>query len=161
MKHPKRSKFYASTEHSMPLPGKLFHLMSNIGKLLEDQTRIVLNDLDINHGQSRMLSALYRRSSLNQMELAEMLHLSRSGVTSLLQRMEKLHLISRCRTIDDDMRTIHVKLTPNGKKAAQKVHDVWMETEMHLQAKLTDSEVIQMQKLLLKIRNHLMKENKK
>ncbi len=157
----KKSKYHAMTEHSMPLPGKLFHLLSHVGKLMDDQTRIVLNDLDINHGQARVLSALYRRNSLNQIELAELLHISRSGVTALLQRMEKLDLISRCRTLDDDMRTIQVRLTSTGKKAAQQVHDVWMETERNIQAPLSDAEVIQMQGILIKIRNYLTMEAEK
>ncbi len=71
--------------------------------------------------QAGCLQALAHRDGLSQSDLAEMLHVSRPTVTTMLQRMESGGTIER-RPDETDSRVTRVYLTEAGRALADRMH---------------------------------------
>lgn len=71
--------------------------------------------------QAGCLQALAHRDGLSQSDLAEMLHVSRPTVTTMLQRMETGGTIER-RPDEADSRITRVYLTEAGRALAERMH---------------------------------------
>jgi len=71
--------------------------------------------------QAGCLQALAHRDGMSQSDLAEMLHVSRPTVTTMLQRMEGAGVIER-RADESDSRITRVFLTPKGRELADRMH---------------------------------------
>jgi len=75
----------------------------------------------IHPAQAGCLQALAHRDGIGQSELAEMLHVSRPTVTTMLQRMESGGVIER-RPDPVDSRITRVYLTDEGRALADRMH---------------------------------------
>jgi len=71
--------------------------------------------------QAGCLQALAHRDGMSQSDLAEMLHVSRPTVTTMLQRMESAGVIER-RPDESDSRVTRVYLTDAGRALAGRMH---------------------------------------
>jgi DNA-binding MarR family transcriptional regulator len=124
------------------------------GKILQDRVREGLAEAGLHHGQGRVLGALSRNRDLSQIEIAEGLHLSRATVTNMVGRMVRDGLVTR-RADEKDKRVWRVRLTPAGKKAFERVRDVWKGLEREILASLPPESVEPAHQLLREIRNGL------
>lgn len=75
----------------------------------------------IHPAQAGCLQALAHRDGISQSDLAEMLHVSRPSVTTMLQRMESAGMIER-RDDESDSRITRVYLTDEGQALAERMH---------------------------------------
>ena len=78
------------------------------------------SDERIHPAQAGCLQALAHRDGMSQSDLAEMLHVSRPTVTTMLQRMEGAELIER-RADEADSRITRVYLTEAGRALADRM----------------------------------------
>lgn len=76
--------------------------------------------------QAGCLQALSHHDGIGQSDLAEMLHVSRPSVTTMLQRMESAGTIER-RPDETDSRITRVYLTVAGRAAAERMHKSFSE----------------------------------
>jgi DNA-binding MarR family transcriptional regulator len=76
---------------------------------------------EMHPAQAGCLQALAHRDGMSQSDLAEMLHVSRPTVTTMLQRMESGGTIER-RPDEADSRVTRVYLTEAGRGLAERMH---------------------------------------
>ena len=77
--------------------------------------------LGVNRTGARALEVLLRAGSLTAGELAELLGLSASGTTPMLDGLERVGAIRRVRKTKGDRRRIHLELTTKGRSLSQRV----------------------------------------
>lgn len=88
---------------------------------------------------------------LRMQALADALLLSKSGLTRLIDRIEKDGLVSR-RPVPGDRRSLHVTLTPAGKSLVKEARAaVRRSVELHFGGKLTDQELAVLRDALSRI----------
>ena len=71
-------------------------------------------DLQINPGQGRILYALWLKDGITIQELAKTTALGTSTLTSMLDRMEKDHILERIKN-SQDRRSYLIQLTPTSR----------------------------------------------
>ena len=81
-------------------------------------------EIDLHPAQAGCLHALAHHDGLGQSDLADMLHVSRPTVTTLLQRLETAGLIER-RADEADSRVTRVYLTPAGRERSAELDTVF------------------------------------
>ncbi len=79
-------------------------------------------DMRALHGQGRLLGVLGLRPEMNQRDLGYLLGMSRQAVGELLAKLEQKGFVSR-KASDQDRRTLVVRLTDQGKQAAQRMRE--------------------------------------
>ena len=109
-----------------PIPG-IFGVLKDTIELLHavmrSQERMYFNlfsDMELPPGQGFILRILCDHTSLNQTQLAGILHVERAAMTTMLQRMEKTGLVVRQRD-KTDQRVVKVNVTPAGREYAERV----------------------------------------
>ena len=75
----------------------------------------LLADLNVTYPQYLTLLVLWENDGLGVHELARALEMEGATMTPLVQRMEKLGLVTRIRSSEDERR-VNVSLTPKGKE---------------------------------------------
>ncbi|WP_076572464.1 MarR family winged helix-turn-helix transcriptional regulator [Salimicrobium salexigens] len=107
--------------------------------------RPLLADLDITYPQYLVLLALWDSSPLSVKELGERLYLDSGTLTPMLKRMEKVGLIERYRSREDE-RKVLIGLTKEGRDAEQKaacIPDLLLEN-----IDMNEDEILQLQHTL-------------
>ncbi len=88
------------------------------GQTLHLQRQAALRFLPDKHmhpGQARCLWAISTNDGITQRDLAELLHVSRPTVTTMLQRLERADLVERSND-SEDQRLTRICLTPAGRE---------------------------------------------
>ena len=91
---------------------------------------------DLSFGLHPLLIIIYEQEGINQEKLAEILHLNESTITRNLKKLEDKGFIERVK----DKRKKIMKITPKGKKTAQKVIDYDYEWEEEFKHNFTEEE---------------------
>jgi MarR family transcriptional regulator, lower aerobic nicotinate degradation pathway regulator len=104
---------------------------------------------DLSLIQTRLLGVLRDRDPTMQ-ELARLLELDKSSVTGLIDRAERRGLVQRDPS-RDDRRSVRVKLTPAGRRIAQKVVTAFQHDIDTVTADLTSTEKHQLRQLAARI----------
>ena len=91
---------------------------------------------DLSFGLHPLLIIIYEQEGINQEKLAEILHLNESTITRNLKKLEFKGFIERVK----DKRKKIMKVTPKGKKTAQKVIDYDYEWEEEFKHNFTEEE---------------------
>jgi len=73
-----------------------------------------LGEANLSPSQFAILEALYHLGTLSQVELAHKLLLSTGNITTVIQNLEKRHLVCRQRSADDQ-RYMQVSITDSGR----------------------------------------------
>jgi DNA-binding MarR family transcriptional regulator len=81
---------------------------------------------DTGPGQAMCVRVLAAHDGISQRDLAEMLHLARPTVTTMLQRLEQHGVVER-HTDPQDQRLTRVYLTPAGRQLAEHLREVFAE----------------------------------
>ena len=95
-----------------------FALYSTSRKLTKFYAKL-LTDMGITYPQFLALAVLWREDGLSVLEIAKQLELEGATTTPLIQRMEKLELVTRKRSFKDE-RQVHVFLTEKGRSLYHK-----------------------------------------
>ena len=119
-------------------------------------TRIhaLLDKLGVYPGQPALLFLLGKHGGLSQKELASGLHLRAATITVMLNRMAKTRLIER-RTDPADHRISKVHLTRRGRRVRDRVRETTRAIGAECFGGLTDTELGQLNRMLLKMRDNL------
>jgi len=82
-----------------------------------------LSSLNLTYPQYLVLLVLWQNDGIGVREIAEQLNLDSATVSPLLKRLEKVGLLSRVRSIDDQ-RTVNIHLTEQGKSIQDAVSNI-------------------------------------
>ncbi len=112
------------------------------------------HDIDINPAQGRILFALWRKNGLSIKELAKETALSKSTMTSMLDRLEDIGHVKRVPS-EKDRRKIMIYLTEKNKKLQEKYVRVSVEMTKAFYNRFTSEEIKGFEKYLQRILENL------
>lgn len=134
----------------------LYHLFGEIVKLHFVRSHNLLEKLGIYPGQPPLLFSLYSRDGQSQKELADKIRIKPATITVMLGRMEKSELVTR-RQDEQDQRISRVYLTEKGREICEKLKSVMAVINEECFSNFTDEEKILLRRLLMQIRDNLLK----
>lgn len=139
----------------------LYHIFGEVIKLNYHRSHNLLDKLGIYPGQPPMLLSLYHKDGQSQKELAEKIKIKPATITVMLGRMEKSELVTR-RQDAEDQRISRVYLTEKGKKVCEDLKQVFVALNGECFSNFTEDEKEVLRKLMMKMRDNLVKasENK-
>ena len=117
-----------------------------------------LSATDLTSGQPKVLDYLKYHDGCVQKDIATACEIESSTVTSLLLRMEQADLIER-KMLNGNRRSLYVFLTDKGRKAVERVSDVFDELEKVAFDGFSKEEQTDFLQKFFKIYNNLTKEN--
>ena len=104
--------------------------------------------------QAGCLQALAHRDGMSQSDLAEMLHVSRPTVTTMLQRMEGAEVIER-RPDEADSRVTRVYLTEAGRALADEMHAGFVDMLNVSMGSMSDADKREFARILGAVNDHV------
>ena len=113
-----------------------------------------LNALGLYAGQEKFLLFLWEQDGLTQSQIAEQVCVEHATVTQVLERLERVGLIQRCRD-EKDGRISRVYLTEKGRALAEPVQRLWSEWEAQALVGFTLEEKLLLRRFLLQIQENL------
>ena len=140
-----------------PLQQTVSHLLVQMCKLLRIRAHALLEEIGLYGGQQFVLMALWQKEGITHSELAGQLHVQPATITNALKRMERAGFVER-RQDAEDQRVSRVYLTDAGRDIRDAVEGVWRELEEQTFAGFSSEERALLNRLLLRIRNNLMRE---
>ena len=140
-----------------PLQQTVSHLLVQMCKLLRIRAHALLEEIGLYGGQQFVLMALWQKEGITHSELAGQLHVQPATITNALKRMERAGFVER-RQDTEDQRVSRVYLTDAGRDIRDAVEGVWRELEEKTFAGFSSEERALLNRLLLRIRNNLMRE---
>jgi DNA-binding MarR family transcriptional regulator len=102
--------------------------------------------------QFALLAFLWRQDGLSQAELSEKTEVDRTTLSGLIDRLQKLELVERCRH-PDDRRIWLVSLTPAGRALEETLVPVALQVRERLTATFQGSDYRTLCELLNKLRD--------
>ena len=102
--------------------------------------------------QFALMAFLWRQDGLSQADLSEKTEVDRTTLSGLIDRLQKLQLVERCRH-PADRRIWLVRLTPAGRALEEKLVPVALQVRERLTANLEDSDYRTLCELLKKLRD--------
>ena len=127
--------------------GRLFHLQ-------RQAMQRKLSNPETHHGALISLRLLAGNDGMSQRDLADILHLSRPRVTSILQSLEKAGAIRR--EVDSaDQRVSRVFLTPEGRRQEMGNRAAFEEYVRRTIGKLSDVDKLELARLLDEVSEHV------
>ena len=112
------------------------------------------SDERIHPAQAGCLQALAHRDGMSQSDLAEMLHVSRPSVTTMLQRMEGAGLIVR-RADEADLRITRVYLTDGGHALADRMRAGFVDMLNVSMGSMPDADKREFSRILGTLNDHI------
>lgn len=121
----------------------------------------LLEELGITYPQYLVLMVLWENGNLTVNEIADKLILNTNTLTPLLKRMEKMELVSRSRSKEDE-RKVAVSLTKKAKKMEAKASDIPLKLLQSIPSEMIkEIDITAIKKQLLRIINMWDKKNNK
>lgn len=133
-------------------------LLNQIVRLHHSRTHNLFHSVGLHRGQSSILFMLWKKDGRTQKEIAEGLRLTPATITDVIQRMEKLDLLSRV-TDTADQRVQRVYLTPKGKGLQHEVEKISKDLESQCFKGFTPEEKKILRKFLIQIKNNLIESS--
>ncbi len=107
-------------EHNpLRLSDQLCFALYSTSRAITKQYASLLRELGVTYPQYLSLLALWEQDGLSIQELGRLLELEGATTTPLVKRMEKLGLVRRERSSEDERR-VHIFLTAKGKSCREK-----------------------------------------
>ena len=113
--------------------------------------RTGLEPFGVTPQQFALLAFLWRQDGLSQAELSDKTEVDRTTLSGLIDRLQKLGMVERCRH-PGDRRGWLVRLTPAGRALEAKLVPVALQVRERLTANLDDREYRTLCQLLNKLR---------
>ena len=107
----------------------------------------LLRPFGLHAGQELVLSQLWQRDGLPQLQLAAVLHVDISTITRTVQRLEKTGLVKRCPD-PEDARVSQVHLTEQGRELREPIKRAWQVLEEETTHGLSEAELLLLRRLL-------------
>ncbi|MGI9503626.1 MAG: MarR family winged helix-turn-helix transcriptional regulator [Geminicoccaceae bacterium] len=102
------------TKGLLRLEDQLCFALYSTSRAITKQYAVILDEMEITYPQYLALMVLWRRDGLLVQEIAANLEVDQATATPLVQRLEKLGLVDRRRSTEDE-RKVQVFLTNKGK----------------------------------------------
>ena len=109
-------------------------------------------------GQPKILDYLREHEGENQKTIAEYCEIEPATLGSILLRMENKGYIER-RQKNGNRRSLYVYLTDKGKQKAEEMNRIFIDADSKAELNLTDAEVKELKRMLLKICTNLESED--
>lgn len=103
--------------------------------------------------QFAVLSFLWEREGINQIQLGELMDVDNATISGILDRLEKVGYVRREKNIED-RRSFSLAITEEGKKIRHELKLLSMEHYKNLTKNLTEEEFATLIKLLSKLRSN-------
>jgi DNA-binding MarR family transcriptional regulator len=137
-------------------PESIDMLFVQVCRLHYGRARTLLEEIGLYRGQPPLLRFLREQDGLAQTDLATRLQLTPATVTKMIQRMEKAGFVQR-RPDATDQRVSRVYLTEAGRAIQTEVDRVLQTIEADAFAGFTLDERVVLRRLLLQMRENLLK----
>jgi MarR family transcriptional regulator, organic hydroperoxide resistance regulator len=131
-------------------------LLGQVCRLHHLRVRTLLQDLGVHRGQPKLLFALVEEDGLTQTELVKRMQISPATVTKMISRMEKSGFLKRKRDLEDQ-RVSRVYLTDAGRALISELIEISQGIGEEVFAGFSQEERILMQRLLLVMRENLVR----
>lgn len=125
----------------------LHYLLMKAHTVLNRQIVSRAAKVGLSPGQPKILEYLFRFGESNQKTIADYCEIEQATAGSILLRMEETGLITRMNRVGN-RRSLYVTLTPKGKLAAQKMQQIFQETEESAGQQMSEEELCQLGLLL-------------
>ena len=132
----------------------LHYLLMKTHTILNRQILNCAGKAGLTAGQPKVLEFLSQHGESDQKTIASYCEIEPATVGSILLRMEKAGLVQR-RQKEGNRRSLYVSLTPEGKKAAGQVMDIFRQVEETATAGLSPEEETVLRQLLDRVCNTL------
>ena len=116
-----------------------------------------LGELGLSSGQPKVLECLLENEGSDQKTIAHMCEIEQATLGGILNRMEAKGLIER-RQKEGNRRSLFVNFTPQGKKVALKMEEIFDNADEKIKSYLTDEEFEQLNNLLNKLCGKMLEE---
>lgn len=134
----------------------LYNIFAQVIRLHYHRTHTLLDKVGVYHGQPGMLFLLYKKDGQSQKDLANKLNIKPATVTVMLRRMEKAGLLKR-KADDIDQRISRVYITEKGKEVCEEVKEIMKIINSECFSNFTAEEEILLRRLLMQVRDNLVK----
>ena len=140
-----------STLNDLKHPGDrtIGWVLTQAARLHRTHLNTKLADLGLFAGQEQVLDALASHGALTIGELAALLRVRAPTASKMVTRLAALGFVQRD-TIQNDARTVRVRLTRKGRMAVTRLQGLWDEVERDLLKDLSSTEQRQLHELLLR-----------
>ena len=155
--HPPHDPFSARLEGVDPLSMDVFKAFKRSMVLNRHLMAMSLSGEESHPGQAGCLLALSHHDGMSPSELADVLHVSRPTVTTMLQRMETAGAIER-RTDEHDQRVTRVHLTPRGLELAERMRMVHADVIRTTIGRLPEDDRHELLRLLSLLNEHAVQQ---
>ncbi len=113
----------ACSDNQLKIDYQLCFALYSTSRAITKQYAVLLKELEVTYPQYLVLLILWENDGLSIQDIAKTLELEGATTTPLIQRMEKLELVSRQRSSEDERR-VHVHLTQKAKQLQEKAKSV-------------------------------------
>ncbi|MBR6800598.1 MAG: MarR family transcriptional regulator [Eubacteriaceae bacterium] len=144
----------------MKKPKYIHQLMDRVSHMFFSRHFSLLERIDVHPGQVPLLLTVNDESGLSQKELANKLFVSAPTITVSMKRLENAGLIEK-RPDEKDARIMRVYITQKGIETAAELHRITETLEEEMFEGFTVEEKIVFRRLLLQIRDNLIKYSDK
>ncbi|MBN2501144.1 MAG: MarR family transcriptional regulator [Anaerolineales bacterium] len=131
-------------------------LLGQVCRLHHLRVRTLLKDSGVHRGQPKLLFALAEEDGLTQTELVKRMQIAPATVTKMITRMEKSGFLKRKRDLKDQ-RVSRVYLTDAGRALKSELIEISQSIGEEVFAGFSQEERILMQRLLLVMRENLVR----
>lgn len=132
-------------------------LMGVVMHRVINRAKGMYQEFDLNASQAGILFSLHQSSAMSQKELAESLNMTPPSITSTIQKMEKGGYIRR-KADEKDQRVLRLSLTEKGESCIQSVKQVAEQMRKLIFYEMSEEEIQQFRKFLLRINENLERE---
>ena len=134
--------------------GKLMAIMRDHKSTIDSY----VNETKLHKSQHRLLMVLSRmEKNISQRDLAEMLNITPAAVAVTLKKMEKMGLVQRM-VSEQDNRYTQVVLTDKGKKIVKESRKIFQYVDEKMFAGFSEEELEVFEEYLNRIKENLIKE---
>lgn len=134
-------------------------LINDASKFFHDHMRRETEKLGIRDGYRQMLFHLCREDGVTQLDLVQLSRLKPPTVSVTLKKMEDEGYVIR-QTDPHDLRQVRVYITDKGRQINDQIRGRIEETEEILCESLSQEELAQLRRILLKMREHYRQKDR-
>ena len=129
-------------------------------RLITKAYKPFLDEMEVTYPQYLVLLVLWEKDGVSINHISKQLILNTNTLSPLLKRMEKMELIERNRSVEDE-RSVIIQLTEKGKELKAKATSIPEKLiEIMLSEKINLNKIIEMKEMLNDLINILSKSNK-
>jgi len=128
-------------------------LINDASKFFHDRMRQAMERLGLRDGYRQLLFHLSWEDGVTQLDLVRLSRLKAPTISVTLKKMEEDGYVTR-QTDPEDQRQVRVYITEKGRAANDKIRGCVHETERIFRESLTEEELIELRRILVKMRDH-------